>query len=84
MPDSHPELPASEERLRQFLADHFPGPNGSVSSAPGSPQPLLLLQLKRELAAFALSNGDPRNCYEQSYAFFKGRFTLVTNANGRS
>ncbi len=71
MPGSHPDPAASEERLRQFLVEHFPEPEGRVSSAPGSPQPLLLLQLKRELAGFALSNGDPYRCFEQSYTFFK-------------
>jgi exonuclease SbcC len=71
MPDSNPDLSASEERLRQFLVEHFPEPRGRVFPAEGSPQPLLLLQLKRELAGFALSNGNPHRCYEESYAFFK-------------
>jgi exonuclease SbcC len=66
-----PDPAAREENLRQFLVEHFPEPKGTVSSAAGAPHPLLLLRLQRELAGFALSNGDPHRCFKESYEFFK-------------
>ncbi len=71
MPDSESETALRQERLRQFLVEHFPAAKGKVSAVEGAPHPLLLLQLQRELAGFALSTGDPPRCFEESYAFFR-------------
>jgi exonuclease SbcC len=71
MPDSPLELGSTEERLRSFLVENFPASQAVLSSAADAPYPLLLLHLQHELAGFALSNGDPRRSFEQSYSFFK-------------
>src|ERR1043166_6030888 len=73
MPDLHPdEVGPPEHRLQGFLADHFPAPDGTILSVADAPHPLLLLRFHRDLAGFALSNGDhPRRCFDHSYSFFK-------------
>jgi exonuclease SbcC len=71
MPDSPPEITSTEKRLRSFLVETFSASQAVLSSAADAPHPLLLLHLEHELAGFALSNGDPRGSFEQSYSFFK-------------
>src|SRR2546430_2499569 len=71
MPASPPNGSPAESRLRHFLAETFPEPIGAVSSIAGAPHPLLVLQHRHELAGFALTNGDVRRSFDESYAFFK-------------
>lgn len=71
MPNSHPEAARTAVELGRFLAQTFPTPTATVSPASQAPHPLLLLNVQHELAGFAVANADPRECFAQSYSFFK-------------
>jgi exonuclease SbcC len=71
MSDSHPDLVAAKERLQTQLRESFVDRGARVSSIDWAPYPLLLLESKRELAAFAVSNGDQPEAFRSSYGFFR-------------
>lgn len=71
MPQSPSEISGAYERLRTHLKQLFADESATVAVAEGSPVPTLLLRTKNQMAAFALSNGNPQQCYDSAYPFFK-------------
>jgi exonuclease SbcC len=71
MPISHPKLGEVQERLRRFLIEAFPTPQTTVSPAYEAPHPFLLLRFRHDLAGFAIADGNPQQCFEESYSYFK-------------
>src|SRR5713101_236976 len=71
MPTSAPELIQARDRLGEGLRGIFRDGAATVSLIEEAPFPTVLLQLKSEMAAFAVSNGRSEECYEESYRWFK-------------
>lgn len=75
MPSLPPNLQPSADSVRTYLESVMP--DSCVTDAPvdSAFQPLLLLQTKHLMAAFAFSNGDMRVSYEALYGSFKNYYT---------
>ena len=74
MPESPSEISGAYERLRNHLERVFVDGSATVAVAEGAPVPTLLLRTRNQMAAFALSNGNPQQCYDSAYPFFKGLY----------
>ncbi len=46
----------------------------SIESLTGAPSPFLLLKQGKDIAGFAVCTGNPRDCYEPSYQYFKALY----------
>src|SRR5713226_1165386 len=59
-------------RLKEHLSQKvFPEHQGEVWITDGGFRPLLILKLPVEVAGFAVSNGDPKQSFEDCYSDFK-------------
>jgi exonuclease SbcC len=73
---SHPEDNGLLDRLRNRLGEEaFIGGPVDVWIPENTRNQLLLVKRAGDLAAFALSNGDPKQCYEDCYAEFKKMYS---------
>lgn len=74
-----PNLPldpsSSAGNLREYLADILPDSQVTDAAVQSGYQPLILLETKHVMAAFAFSNGDMSKSYEALYASFKNYYT---------
>ena len=71
MPNLQHEPSSSVDGLRNYLEDVLPDSRLMNATVDGAYQPLLLLQTKHVMAAFAFSNGDMTKSYEALYGSFK-------------
>jgi len=75
MPTFSTEARAFSDRLRSGLLQRLSSNGTAIEQPADAPHPLLLLHHKTELAAFAVSNGDPSRCYKESYDYFKSSYS---------
>ena len=71
LPNPHP----SASGLRAYLEGVLPDSRLTDATVDLGYQPLLLLQTKHVMAAFAFSNGDMRKSYETLYGSFKSYYS---------
>lgn len=71
MPTLPHESAPNQKDLRSYLEGALPSSRLTNVTVDAAYEPLLLLQTKHALAAFAFSNGDMRETYNALYGSFK-------------
>src|SRR4051812_39924268 len=71
MPNWRPELVSASRQLKDALLRTFEPSVVRIDTPDDAPIPTLLLTFKNELAAFAITDGDARENYRRSYAYFR-------------
>lgn len=74
MQNSSLESQANASVLRAYLASVLPDSRLTDAAVDAAYQPLLLMQTKHVMAAFAFSNGEMRKSYEDLYRSFKNYY----------
>jgi DNA repair protein SbcC/Rad50 len=74
MPSSPHESHSDAGVLRTYLQSVLPGSQLTDAAVDSAYQPLLLLQTRHVMAAFAFSNGDMRKSYDALYRSFKNYY----------